>query len=523
MFRKWKVPLRMEKKANIFPVFKKNNKQELKNYSPISFLPVSSKIFERLLYGSMFKFFTENNLISLNQSDFKPGDSCVNQLLLIKHQILKSPDNGHEARSVFLDMSKAFDKVWHKGLIFKLKQNGISGNLLSTVTDFLTLRKQRVVLNGQLSLWSNIESGVPQGSILGPLLFLIYINDLSEGLTTNAKLFADDVSLFYVVDNINLSATNLNSDFSKINAWANQWKMAFNPDPNKQTQEVIFSKIRRTSHPSLTFNNNSVKQVQFQKHLGVYFDSRLDFREHLQNMFHKINKTISLLRKLQNNLPRDPLITIYKSFIRSHLDCGDILHDQTFNNPFHERLESIQYNAALAIAGTIRGSSREILYQKLGFESLQQRRWYRKLCLFYKIIKNQSPKYLFELIPTARQAYMTRCKKSIPLLNVKHDYFKIFFFPSTIIEWNNLDSNKRNSENLALFKKRILAFIRPSTSSTFHCLNPNGLKLITTLRLGLSHLRFHKFKHSFQHTLNPICNCGTLETTIVNERHCTIL
>ena len=109
---------------------------------------------------------------------------------------------------------------------------------------------------------------------------------------------------------------------------------------------------------------------------------------------------------------------------------------------------------------------------------------------------------------------MTRYKKSIPLLNVKRDYFKNSFFPSTVIEWNNLDSNITNSENLTLFKKRILAFIRPSTNSTFHCLNPNGLKLITRLRLGLSHLRFHKFKHSFQDTLNPICNCGTVETTI---------
>ena len=198
------------------------------------------------------------------------------------------------------------------------------------------------MLNGQLSSWSTIESGVPQGSILGSLLLLIYINDLSEGLTTNFKLFADDVLLFYVVYNINLSATNLNSDLSKINAWANQWKMTFNPDFKKQAQEVIFSrKIRKTSHPPLAFNNNSVKQVQFRKHLGVYLDSRLDFREHLQNMFNKINKTISLLRKLQNNSPRAPLITIYKSFIRPHLDYEDILYDQMFNNCFHERLESI--------------------------------------------------------------------------------------------------------------------------------------------------------------------------------------
>ena len=128
-------------------------------------------------------------------------------------------------------------------------------------------------------------------------------------------------------------------------------------------------------------------------------------------MFNKINKTILLLRKLQNNLPRAPLATLYKSFIKPHLDYGDILYDQKFNNSFHERLELIQYNAALAMTGAIRGSSREKLYQELGFESLQQRRWYRKLCLFYKIVRNQSPKYLFELRPTARQAYMTKCKK----------------------------------------------------------------------------------------------------------------
>ena len=145
-----------------------------------------------------------------------------------------------------------------------------------------------MVLNGQLSPWSNIETGVPQGPILGPLLFLIYINDLSDGLTTNARLFADDVSLFSVVDNINLSATNLNSDLSKINAWANQWKMTFNPDPNKQVQEVIFSlKTKKISPSPLNFSNNSVQQVQFQKHLGVYLDGKFDFRERLQSMFKK--------------------------------------------------------------------------------------------------------------------------------------------------------------------------------------------------------------------------------------------
>ena len=168
----------------------------------------------------MFEFFTENELISQNQSGFKPGDSCISQLLCITHDIYQSLDDGLETRAVFLDISKAFDKVWHEGLLFKLKQNGISGNLLNVITDFLYQRKQRVVLNGQHSSWTNIEAGVPQGSILGPLFFLICINDLSDGLASNPKLFEDNTSLFSVVHNINSTANNLNSNLMKIRGFS---------------------------------------------------------------------------------------------------------------------------------------------------------------------------------------------------------------------------------------------------------------------------------------------------------------
>ena len=171
-----------------------------------------------------------------------------------------------------------------EGLIFKLKQNGVSGNLVSTLIKFLKLRKQRVVLNHQLSSWSNIETGIPQGSILGPLLFLIYINNLADRLITNVRLFAEDVSLFSVVHDINLTATNLNSDLSKINAWANHWKMTFNPDPNKQAQEVIFL-VKWKRYYTFHWTYNSVQQVQLQKHLEVYLDGKLDFSEHLENIF----------------------------------------------------------------------------------------------------------------------------------------------------------------------------------------------------------------------------------------------
>ena len=151
----------------------------------------------------MFPFFIENKLIVANQSGFKPGDPCINQLIEITHEIYQSFDEGCEVRGVFLDISKASDKAWHEGL------SGISGKLLNFIKDFLKNRKQRVVLNGQFSSWANVNPGVPQGSILGPLLFLMYINDLTSDLSSSAMLFADATSLFSVVFNIDASEKEL--------------------------------------------------------------------------------------------------------------------------------------------------------------------------------------------------------------------------------------------------------------------------------------------------------------------------
>ena len=187
------------KKGNIVPCYKKGDKQNLKIYRPVSILPICGKIFERLIFNEMFNFFLANNLLAPNQSGFKPGDSCINQLLSITHEIYSSFDDGFEGRTIFLDISKDFDKVRHEGIIFKLKQNSISDDLLNILSDFLRNRKQRVALNGQSSSWTNVNPGVPQGSMLGPLLFLIYINDLSDGLSSNAKLFPDCYFQLYMI------------------------------------------------------------------------------------------------------------------------------------------------------------------------------------------------------------------------------------------------------------------------------------------------------------------------------------
>ena len=177
----------MWKLANVITIFKKGYKQLIKNYRSISLLPICGKIFEKIIINNLYNYLNTNNLITKNQSGFRPGDSTTNQLLYLVNEIHLAFDDPKslEVRAVFLDIPKAFDKVWHDGLLFKLNQNGINGSLLKLFENYLHNRKQRVVLNGSYSDYSSIESGVPQVSVLGPLLFLVYINHLEKNIKSN--------------------------------------------------------------------------------------------------------------------------------------------------------------------------------------------------------------------------------------------------------------------------------------------------------------------------------------------------
>ena len=301
------------KLANVVPVHKKEEKKLLKNYRPISLLPIFSKIFERVIHNPLFNHFVSNKLFTPAQSGFLPGDSCIAQMLSIIHEIKTSFDSNPPAdvRGVFLDISKAFDKVWHKGLLYRIKSYRVEGELLSLLEYYLRDRKQRVVLNGQNSVWRKINSGAPQGSVLGLLLFLIYINHLPDGIMSICKIFADDTSLFSKIIDTRNSQNTLNSDLEIIKNWAYQWKMQFNPDPKKQANEVIFSrKSNRCTYPPVTFNNNIIATCPHQKHLGVVLDSKLDFSIHIEQKIRKCNTVIGLIRRLSVCLPRKALLFI---------------------------------------------------------------------------------------------------------------------------------------------------------------------------------------------------------------------
>ena len=498
------------KRANVVPIHKKNDKQTISNYRPISLLPICSKIFERIIFNTLYKYLDENNLLTTNQSGFRSNDSCVHQLIKITHDIYQAFDNNPslETRAVFLDLSKAFDRVWHKGLLFKIKTFGVEGELYELIHSFLSNRYQRVTINGQSSNWCHVKAGVPQGSILGPLFFLMYINDLPDELKTTPKLFADDTAIFSIVHSQNQTANDLNHDLEKISNWAKKWKMEFNPDPDKPAQEIIFSrKTNKDNHSDIFYKTNPIKQTSSLKHLGIVLDERLNFKTHIQNKISKAMTGVGIIKKLSSLLPRKSLLTIYKSFVRPHLDYGDVVYDQPNNQSLSDKIESVQYNAALAITGAIRGSSKIKLYEELGLEFLKERRWMRRLCYLHKIISDCKPFYLYSSLP--KYLNSRRYPNYFSLLRCRTVLFENSFLPYSIKQWNMLNENIRKIESHHIFRNSLLNLIKPSANCIYNIHDSIGIKLLTRLRLGLSHLNEHKFRHNFRDTLNPMCLCMT--------------
>ena len=421
---KWKM-------SNVTPVHKKEAKNLKGNYRPISLLPILGKMFEKLLFDSLYEYFTNNNLLTPLQSGFIKGDSCINQLVAITHEIHRNLD-AHpsiDTVGVFLDMSKAFDKVWHSGLICKLQSYGIESKLLDLLKHYLSNRKQRVVLNGVTSSWKPIKSGVPQGSVLGPLLFLIFINYLPDNLVCNPKLFADDVSLNAVMYDNKTCTNNLRDDLNRLYEWTNKWKMTFNPDPTKPAEKVIFTNRKSTSYETVSYSGVDIKPVESHKHLGFILDSKMSYTGHIDSKIAKANQGIGIIKRLYKYLPRKSLVQIYLSYIRPHLDYCDVIYHKPMyddfssknysergksdpvhtNFAFTNKLESVQYNAALAITGCIRGTNRETLYSELGLTSLYDRRRFHRLTLYYKILNQLTPEYLKCFISDPiRRSFSTR-------------------------------------------------------------------------------------------------------------------
>ena len=331
------------KEGNVCSILKKDDPSQPSNYRPVTLLNSEDKVFERLVFKYLYNHLIDNNILTSLQSGFMPGDSTVNQLTYLYNTICQALDQGKEVRAVFCDISKAFDRVWHAGLIHKLQAAGVCGSVLNWFKNYLSNRKQRVVLPGITSDWVYILAGVPQGSILGPLLFLLYINDIVNDIGANIRLFADDTSLSIIVENPVMAAACLNTDLLKLTHWAATWLVLFNPT---KTESLIFSrKLNKPLHPPLFMENQQIVEVESHKHLGVILSADCTWHKHIKYITDKAWVRINIMRRLKFKLDRKSLEIIYTTFIRPLLEYSDVIWDNCTRYEKQE-LDKIQNEAA---------------------------------------------------------------------------------------------------------------------------------------------------------------------------------
>ena len=309
------------KVAKVIPLHKGGSTEELNNYRPISLLSVFDKIIEKIMHAKLYSFLEEHGILFKNQFGFRKKCNTAHSLLEITEQIKESIDNGKFGCGIFIDLKKAFDTVNHKILLLKLEHYGIRGALLNWFESYLTDRKQYVFFNGVSSEVLGITCGVPQGSVLGPLLFLIYINNLPN-ISDKLQffLFADDTNIYFDSDNLVTIEKVVNEELKKLSLWLNVNRLALNVG---KTNFVIFRANKPLDHNvTLVMNRKALEQKDHVKYLGVLVDEHLSWNYHTSNIAKKIGRGIGILAKLRLYLNPKMLKNVYYCLVYSHLSYG---------------------------------------------------------------------------------------------------------------------------------------------------------------------------------------------------------
>ena len=441
------------KTANVTPIHKKGDRTDPSNYRPVSLTSQVCKVLESIIRDKIVEHLDKYNLLNNSQHGFREGRSCLTNLLETLEQWTEIIDDGDCVDVAYLDFRKAFDLVSHEHLIYKLSKYGISGQILSWIKDFLKNRTQKVVIRGTESTTRNVTSGVPQGSVLGPILFLIYINDLPLNVISPLSLFADDSKLFSrIVTKKKKSKAedrdgtiDLQNDLNKVVDWAKKWKMEFNVDKCK-----IMHLGHRNPGNIYKMNDTELTVTDEEKDLGVLIDNKLDFGKHIKNIVGRANRVLGMIRISFVCLNIPMFLNMYTALVRPLLEyCVQVW--SPYKSKYIKLLEGVQRRATRLVP-QLKKLPYDVRLEKLGLTRLEERRKRGDMIETYKLLsgKEKVDSNIFFTPATFRgRSHSKKLFKKYARLNVR----KKFFSQRVVQHWNILAPREVEAKKTGDFKK----------------------------------------------------------------------
>jgi len=440
------------RRANVTPIYKKGDKSDPANYRPVSLTCIACKLMEHVVCSALMRHLEGHKLLHPNQHGFRQARSCETQLLDFTHSLLSNMHEGIQSDIIVMDFAKAFDMVPHNRLLLKLTRLGVDPQTVGWIGSFLKGRKQRVILNGESSEEVSVLSGVPQGSVLGPALFLAYINDLPQGLASEVRLFADDTVLCKEIRD-HRDADILQSDLNRLEKWSEEWQMKFHP---AKCHVLHVTRSRNVRKSIYTLHKTRLEVQESTKYLGVTLSSDLRWSKHINAVKAKASQKLGFLRR--NMRVNSPHIKaqLYSCIVRSTME-----YSSTVWSPHEEKyissLESVQRKAARWVLNRHqRTESVSAMLTQLGWLSLAERRLINRLAMLYKIT-NCLAHVPHSFLTHSTQTRNTRHSNmhTFAPFAPRTDYFKYAFFPQTASLWNTLPSSVLTSPSVDVFRARL--------------------------------------------------------------------
>ena len=441
----WKI-------ANVAAIFKKGKKSQPKNYRPVSLTSVLCKVLESIFRDHIIDHMKENNLFSDKQFGFISGRSTMLQLLKVLDIWTEILDQGGTIDSIYRDFMKAFDKVPHKRLIYKIERYGISGNILGWIEDFLSNRTQEIIINESKSKPASVTSGIPQGSVLGPILFVLYINDLPEVVhrDTHIFLFADDTKAFRKIDS-QYDQLQLQRDIDNMVTWSNTWLLKFHPE--KCTMMNIGGKC--TPNFDYSMEGHILNYSLCEKDLGVHIDNKLSFEKHITSAINKANRILAIVRRTFDTIDKEIFLNVYKGLIRPHLEYASSVWAPHLMKHI-EAIEGVQRRATKLVPGLSKLSYPDRL-KALSLPTLAYRRVRGDVIQVFKLLNETIgyDKSLPPLLKTSHTQNLRGHSKKLYISGSNKDIRKYSFCQRVVKIWNNLPEEVISANTMITFEKRL--------------------------------------------------------------------